>query len=121
MLVVALYNYLPTNEPKVGLGEREQPRLTILNHSNDAVINPGSSFLKAAIDSFTLVQAALAISDLRLGIAAVRRYITCLSTFNTALANPDLHHQDEILFCFLVLSLLEVKFTAPYHIEANAD
>lgn len=121
MLVVALYNYLPSDLSKIGRGEFEHPGLTFLNHSNDAVINPRPTFLKAAIDSFTLVQAALAISDVRLGLAAVRRYITCLSSFSRALANPDLYHQDEILLCFLVLSLLEVNISPPYCIGASTD
>ncbi|KEQ88178.1 hypothetical protein M438DRAFT_79155 [Aureobasidium pullulans EXF-150] len=107
MLIVALYHYLPTNEPKEHRGEHEHPRLTFLNLFNGAIFRPRAPFLAAAIDSFTLVQASLALGDVRLGFAAIRRYSACLSKFNAALAESNLYSHDDILLCMLVLSILE--------------
>lgn len=109
MLIVALYHYLPTNEPKEHRGEHEHPRLTFLNLFNGAIFRPRAPFLAAAIDSFTLVQASLALGDVRLGFAAIRRYSACLSKFNAALAESNLYSHDDILLCMLVLSILEVS------------
>lgn len=108
MLIAALYHYLPTNEPKEHRGEHEHPRLTFLNLFNNAIFHPRTSFLAAAIDSFTLAQASLALGDVRLAFAAIRRYSACLSKLNVALTKSRLYNHDDVLLCILVLSILEV-------------
>ena len=107
MLFAALYHYLPTNEPKEHRGRHEHPRLTFLNLFNVAILKPRARFLAAAIDSFTLVQASLSLTDVRLGYAAIRRYSACLFKLNAALADPRLYHHEDFVLCILVLSILE--------------
>ena len=76
LLNSALFHYLPSDEYNLGKeGLDASASINILTLHNRPISNPQSSALKAAIDTFSLAQAALVLGDARSAAASVRRYV----------------------------------------------
>ncbi|THW84839.1 hypothetical protein D6D15_08531, partial [Aureobasidium pullulans] len=109
LLNSALFHYLPSDEYNLGKkGLDASASINILTLHNRPISNPQSSALKAAIDTFSLAQAALVLGDARFAAASVRRYVVGVAALRSALSRPQDSSRDELILAMLIFQLVEI-------------
>lgn len=122
LLNSALFHYLPSDEYNLGKeGLDASASINILTLHNRPISNPQSSALKAAIDTFSLAQAALVLGDARFAAASVRRYVVGVAALRSALSRPQDSSRDELILAMLIFQLVEVRLLVAEHQRSRAD
>ncbi|THY69008.1 hypothetical protein D6C87_10695 [Aureobasidium pullulans] len=109
LLNSALFHFLPSDEynlTEIGLGE--SPSINILTLHHHSLSNPQSLALKAAIDAFSLAQAALVLGEVRFASASVRRYVAGISALRSHLTKAQDSSRDETILAMLIFQYMEI-------------
>lgn len=95
--------------------------IKVLTLHNRPMSNPQSPALKAAIDAFSLAQAALVLGDARFAAASVRRYVVGVAALRSALSRLQDSNRDEMILAMLIFQLLEVRQLVAENQRSSAD
>ncbi|THY67196.1 hypothetical protein D6C86_10601 [Aureobasidium pullulans] len=109
LLNSALFYFLPSDEHNLGRSSLEESgSINILTLYNRSLSDPQSLALEAAIDAFSLAQAALVLGEARLASASVRRYVAGVAALRSALTRAQDSNRDETILAMLIFQFIEV-------------
>lgn len=122
LLNSALFHYLPSEEyDLVHESLTASASINVLTLHNRSMSNPQSPALKAAIDAFSLAQAALVLGDARFAEASVRRYVVGVAALRSVLSRSQDSNRDEMILAMLIFQLLEVRQLVAENQRSSAD
>lgn len=117
LLNTALFHYLPSDELNLA---REDMKLWF-TPENRLLSSPRSLALTAAIDAFSMAQAALTLREARFASSSVRRYIAGVAALRSALSYTRASTRDELIITMLIFQLIEVRHLLTYAISMSAN